>query len=115
KIFSAEAMARLEAYPWPGNVRELFNVVHQAEAFSAELEILAEDVQIPGQQSHMEPERATFKAGRAYAVESFEKSFVQDLLRKHSGNVTRAALDARKDRRTFGRLMRKYNIERDAV
>ncbi len=28
--FSAEAMARLAAYPWPGNVRELRNVVERA-------------------------------------------------------------------------------------
>ena len=115
KAFSTEAMVKLEAYSWPGNVRELFNVVHQAEAFSVAPEISAEDVQLPGEPSLSPIGPSSFKAARAYAVESFEKSFIQDLLRKHSGNVTRAAHDARKDRRTFGRLMKKYNIGRNAV
>jgi len=34
------------------------------------------------------------------------------LLRKHQGNVTRAAGEARKDRRAFGRLIKKYGIDR---
>lgn len=115
KTFSVEAMARLEAYPWPGNVRELFNVVHQAEAFSAGQEIQAEDVLLPGQEAGTQSAPSSFKAGRARAVESFEVSFIQELLRKHCGNVTRAALEAKKDRRTFGRLMKKYNIARNPV
>ena len=115
KAFSIEAQARLEAYSWPGNVRELFNVVHQAESFSENQEIQAEDVQLPGQQLQPQGSPGSFKIARAHAVESFEKSFVQNLLRKYSGNVTRAALAARKDRRTFGRLMKKYNIGRNVV
>ncbi|MGE5205796.1 MAG: sigma-54 interaction domain-containing protein [Chlamydiota bacterium] len=115
KTFSSEAMAKLEAYSWPGNVRELSNVVCQAEAFCSGPEIRADQVQLPGQPPQAQAAPPSFKAARAHVVESFEKSFIRELLRKHSGNVTRAAIDARKDRRTFGRLMKKYNIGRDAV
>ncbi|HET7871465.1 MAG TPA: sigma-54 dependent transcriptional regulator [Terriglobales bacterium] len=115
KKFSVEAMARLEAYSWPGNVRELSNIVRQAEAFAHGPEIRAEELEIPGQPLPAEATPSSFKAARAHAVELFEKSFITDLLRKHSGNVTRAAIDARKDRRTFGRLMKKYSIGRKAI
>jgi two-component system, NtrC family, response regulator GlrR len=115
KTFSAGAMARLEEYTWPGNVRELSNVVRQAETFSSGQEIREEEVRLSGQQPQAEGAPASFKAARANAVASFERSFIRELLRKHCGNVTRAAMDARKDRRTFGRLMKKYNIDREAV
>jgi two-component system response regulator GlrR len=51
-----------------------------------------------------------FRRARARAIEEFEKRYVEDLLRKHDGNVTRAALEANKDRRAFGRLKKKYKI-----
>jgi two-component system response regulator GlrR len=43
-------------------------------------------------------------------VETFERAYVTRLIEKHAGNVTRAAREARKDRRAFGRLMKKYSI-----
>jgi DNA-binding NtrC family response regulator len=48
------------------------------------------------------------------AVETFERAYVARLIEKHAGNVTRAAREARKDRRAFGRLMKKYSIPRSA-
>jgi DNA-binding NtrC family response regulator len=47
-------------------------------------------------------------------VAAFERSYVEDLLRKHGGNVTRAARAAQKERRAFGRLVKKYRIDRSA-
>jgi transcriptional regulator with GAF, ATPase, and Fis domain len=38
-----------------------------------------------------------------------------DALRKADGNVTRAARLAQKDRRVFGRLMKRYDIRRDSL
>jgi DNA-binding NtrC family response regulator len=52
---------------------------------------------------------------RAAAVANFERSYVEDLLRKHNGNVTHAAREARQDRRAFGRFIKKYNINRTAL
>jgi DNA-binding NtrC family response regulator len=43
-------------------------------------------------------------------VEAFEKSYVSRLIEKHGGNVTRAAREAQKDRRAFGRLLKKHGI-----
>jgi transcriptional regulator with GAF, ATPase, and Fis domain len=40
---------------------------------------------------------------------------VLDALRRADGNVTRAARLVQKDRRVFGRLMKRYNIRHDSV
>jgi DNA-binding NtrC family response regulator len=57
-------------------------------------------------------EPASFRAARAAAVETFERHYVADLLQQHGGNVTRAAREARKERRAFGRLVKKYGLAR---
>ena len=45
-------------------------------------------------------------------IRRFEKAYIEELLQKHFGNVTRAAVEAGKDRRAFGRLVKKYEIDR---
>ena len=44
------------------------------------------------------------------AMAEFEKAYVTEALRVHDGNITRAAAAAGKDRRAFGRLVKKYRI-----
>jgi DNA-binding NtrC family response regulator len=53
---------------------------------------------------------ASFRERRADAIASFEKRYAEELLRKHGGNIIRAAVEARKDRRAFGRLVKKYGL-----
>jgi len=57
-------------------------------------------------------EGADFREARSRAIKNFEKTYVQEMLRKNNGNVTRSALAAGKDRRVFGRLMKAYKINR---
>ena len=52
----------------------------------------------------------TFQVSKRRAIESFERTYVQDLLHTFSGNISRAAREAGKDRRAFGRLARKYGL-----
>ena len=110
KRFSAQALEALCQYAWPGNVRELENVVQQIIVFTESQTIEAKDIPVP--QLLYSEERATncFKHSKAQAVEQFERSYVNDLLRTHYGNVTRAAAAAKMDRRAFGRLVKKYQI-----
>jgi psp operon transcriptional activator len=53
--FSAEAMARIQAYDWPGNVRELRNVVERAVYRWAGLEGPIEDIQFDPFESPWRP------------------------------------------------------------
>jgi DNA-binding NtrC family response regulator len=56
---------------------------------------------------------SNFQRARQRTIESFEQRFVTEMLRKHQGNVTHAAEKAGKDRRDFGRLIKKYGINRE--
>jgi DNA-binding NtrC family response regulator len=47
------------------------------------------------------------------AIETFEAQFVSQLLHHANGNVTKAANLCGKERRAFGKLIKKYNIKRN--
>jgi two-component system response regulator GlrR len=107
KILSPGAIRKLSAYDWPGNVRELYNVVHRAVVFAADTQILPCDIATSAP-APPEEARGCFHDARARAIESFERFYVAQLLEKHAGNVTQAAREAGKERRSFGRLVKKY-------
>ena len=67
-------------------------------------------IPLPDEEEIELPARAGFQLARCKAIEAWEKHYVESLLAKHNGNVTRAAFEAGKDRRAFGRLKKKYNI-----
>jgi transcriptional regulator with GAF, ATPase, and Fis domain len=54
--------------------------------------------------------RETFRGAKLRAIQCFERDYVRQMMDKHQGNVTRAAHEAGKDRRAFGRLAKKYRI-----
>lgn len=116
---SPAALHALQGYSWPGNVRELFNVVQRAAVLSRGGPILAAHTAIPGLMAEPDAESGdvmgSFRDGRAEAIASFEKHYVEELLRRHNGNITRAAAEARKDRRAFGRLAKKYALNVKSV
>lgn len=114
--FTQSALKALTLHNWPGNVRELYNVVQRAVIASEGGRILPEHLDLPiGEHIANSDAGADFRTLRAAAVANFEKQYVEDLLRKHRGNVTHAAREARQDRRAFRRFIRKYNIDRRSL
>ncbi|HEU4795571.1 MAG TPA: sigma-54 dependent transcriptional regulator, partial [Pyrinomonadaceae bacterium] len=111
KLFTPAALRKLETHDWPGNVRELLNVVQRAAVLSEGAHILPAAISFSARESSFAQSEEDFQEGRSRAIETFEKRYVEDLLHKHRGNVTHAALEAGKDRRAFGRLKKKYSIE----
>jgi two-component system response regulator GlrR len=109
--FTASALRALQSHDWPGNVRELYNVVRRAVAFSGGSPILPAHLGL-GITAAASPSEMAFHTSKQQAIAKFEKQYVEELLRKHHGNVTHAATDAQKDRRVFGRLIKKYQIDR---
>lgn len=113
RMLSRAAIRKLQAYDWPGNVRELYNVIHRAVVSADGTEILPAHIATadpePAAEAHGE-----FRTSRARAIETFERAYVEHMLEKHHGNVTRAAKEAGKERRAFGRLVKKY-IQRDGI
>ena len=116
KILPATALHRLMQHEWPGNVRELYNVIQRADVFSPACHI---QIDALGDGAVVKPIATAsidnFREARARTIEAFERDSVVDALRRADGNVTRAARLVQKDRRVFGRLMKRYNIRPDGV
>jgi DNA-binding NtrC family response regulator len=115
RVFSPGVLSMFQQYDWPGNIRELFNVMQRAVVLSRNQQILPAHITLPGLPETEHPLPATFRHGRAQAIASFERFYVEEMLRKHHGNITRAALEAHKDRRAFGRLAKKYALSPKGV
>jgi len=123
--FSDEALAILESYPWPGNVRELQNIIERACALADGS--LVERRDLPDYVLHAEPIRTVAAAtsgesevtsvsglplseARDHWMRTLESSYLRDLLDRHDGNISAAAKAAGIDRKTFHRLVTKYQI-----
>jgi DNA-binding NtrC family response regulator len=105
---SQSAIRRLELHDWPGNVRELANVVQRAVVAAGGGPILPAHFSFDEKGPETRLGGGSFRDERNRVIARFEGQFVQDLLGRHGGNVTHAAREAGKDRRAFGRLVKKY-------
>jgi DNA-binding NtrC family response regulator len=112
KTLAAATLAKLCAMEWKGNVRELANVIQRAFVFAEGPQILPAHIQAPEAADPIPGEARSFREARARAIESFERQYVLETLHQHKGNITQAARQAGKDRRAFGRLVKRYNIDR---
>jgi DNA-binding NtrC family response regulator len=109
KWLSPVALRKLEGYDWPGNVREVSNIMHRAVLLSPGSQILPCHILLSTSDSRdLDCAPPNFRRAKSKAIEAFERQYVLDLLEKHDGNITRAAREAGKDRRAFGRLAQKY-------
>jgi DNA-binding NtrC family response regulator len=114
KLLSQPAMQKLLQYEWPGNIRELHNVLQRAVLCSPGQQIAASNIEL----SHSADQEfrtdeihgENFRSAKLRAIQCFERNYVRQMMEKHAGNVTHAALEAGKDRRAFGRLAKKYSI-----
>jgi DNA-binding NtrC family response regulator len=52
-----------------------------------------------------------FNEAKRAVVAAFERNYLQQVLRAHRGNVSRAAQSAQKERRDFGRLLKKHQLD----
>jgi DNA-binding NtrC family response regulator len=110
---------KLTAHTWPGNVRELENAMLKLCILS-ELPGLADASESPhrsGRPSHPDPiadmdTGEGFKQAKIKAINRFEKQYLQNLLTKTRGNISQASRIAKKERRTFTRLVEKHGLRR---
>jgi two-component system response regulator GlrR len=106
--FSPAAIQKMMTYQWPGNVRELKNKVKQAMVLTRNNVIGAEDLFF-----HVPVASNKFQSFRE-AKREFEKEYISQVLRISQGNISQAARLAKKDRKDFYDVMKKYNIQPDA-
>jgi DNA-binding NtrC family response regulator len=110
---SKEAMELMGGYHWPGNVRELQNVIERAVSLTDSNIIVPEDLP-----EHIrlarEPEACPSPSGSNYKIakkdwmDLFEKRYLSDLLKRHNGNISKAALEAQINRKTIHRLLKRH-------
>jgi DNA-binding NtrC family response regulator len=123
--FDDTAVQALEAYAWPGNVRELQNVVERACALADGDRVTPRDLpdyllQGGGVRSAASPSAGgptlspsgdlPLKDAKDKWMRVLEASYLRDLLERHGDNVSAAAKAAGIDRKTFHRLINKYQI-----
>lgn len=122
KPLTGDALRAALAHEWPGNVRELKSAVEQALLLSAGSEITTSDligagshqngVGLPTETIEVETP-PTFREAKERTVQAFERSFLQDALRRTGGNITRAAEAVGMYRQSFQQKMRELGITAD--
>ncbi len=121
----ATALQALEGYAWPGNVRELQNVIERACALADGDRITRADLPdylLPGAGARAPASGESagpslpaagdmpLKDAKERWMQVLETSYLRGLLERHGGNVSAAAKTAGIDRKTFHRLINKYQI-----
>jgi len=109
KKLSEAALQKLTFYDWPGNIRELENTIERAVMLSESEYIDEADILVPDNDFIRDGE--SFRESKARMIVQFERTYIQQLMATHHGNVTQAARAAKKNRRAFSELIRKYNID----
>jgi two-component system response regulator GlrR len=103
------ALKRLLAYSWPGNVRELSHAIERAVLLGNGPYITPAEIEL-GEEDRA-PQEESFQAAKARVVEQFERSYIEQILIACDGNITHAAVAAKKHRRALWELIRKHRIE----
>ncbi len=105
--FTPQSLRALERHAWPGNVRELENRVKRAV-------IMAEGTKVTPADLDLDSGPARYEGTTLREVrEAVEKEMVQRALKRHNGNVTRAAAELDVSRPTMYELMEKLEIPRE--
>ena len=103
-----------EAHRWPGNVRELSNAVQRLIVTPDR--VLGDPVAAgtsgnAGALACPAPILLPLRVARREASEAFERAYLQRVLERSQGNVTRAAAIAEVSRQMLQKLMRKHDAE----
>ncbi|MDH4197954.1 MAG: sigma 54-interacting transcriptional regulator, partial [Candidatus Aminicenantes bacterium] len=101
---SPAAFHKLQGYPWPGNVRELQHAVERAVIMS-ETQLLQ-----PGDFFFRTPEVPESSATADFNLESMEKLLIERVVKKHDGNISRAAHELGLSRAALYRRMAKHGL-----
>jgi DNA-binding NtrC family response regulator len=121
KPLTADALRACVAHEWKGNVRELRSAVEQALLLAPGSEITPADLfpaaagngGAPGPTPAPAAGGLPFREAKERMVEAFERDFLLQALRRHGGNITKAAEEVGMYRQNFQQKMRELGITAD--
>ncbi|MEE9610947.1 MAG: sigma-54 dependent transcriptional regulator [Desulfatiglandales bacterium] len=118
KGISREAMELMERYHWPGNVRELQNVMERAVSLTDSKIIVPQDLPeqirlVKNPDAFIFPAGSNYKKAKKDWMDFFEKRYLSDLLKRHNGNISKAAREAQVNRKTIHRLLKRHRLTED--
>lgn len=106
---SASAIKRMQKYHWPGNVRELQHSVERAVILSNKPTLQPEDFFFNADNAKQGKDQDELHLEK-YDLEEVEKLLIRKVLRKHGGNISKAAGDLGLTRASLYRRLEKYDI-----
>lgn len=118
KMLHPDTLRWLRAHAWPGNVRELEHLIHR-EFLLAEGNTIyyvgealhTERRGLPHDRRRLPTAAMALRDAKAHVLAEFEKDYVERLLRETGGNISAAARLAGKERRAFGKLVKKSGVD----
>jgi DNA-binding NtrC family response regulator len=120
KSLTGDALQAACRHPWKGNVRELRSAVEQAlllasgpEITPADLFGQAEPPAAPATGAAGGMPGLSFRDAKDRVVQAFERDFILQALRRHGGNITKAAEEVGMYRQNFQQKMRELGITVD--
>jgi transcriptional regulator with PAS, ATPase and Fis domain len=106
RLGGASFFHELTRHQWPGNVRELRNYIERCLAFERPLPFWEPDEDLLPAIDIKRP----LRMARRQWVDYFERRYLEEILKEHGDNVTRASRAAGVDRAHFHRLLVKARL-----
>lgn len=121
KALHPDTVAWFDQYCWPGNIRELENLICREYLLEDGAVIRFESPAFANEDRRIGIDRRRailaamdFTKAKNQVIEEFEQCYLAEMLIKAHGNVTKAAEFAGKERRAFGKLLKKYDMDKRA-
>ena len=122
KPLTPAALQACVTHQWRGNVRELRSAVEQALLLTPGAEITEADLfghappssvlgALSGEAMTADAALLSFREAKDRMVENFEREFLQRALRRHDGNITKAAEEVGMYRQNFQQKMKELGIK----
>lgn len=113
-------------YSWPGNIRQLENLIHRCFLLCGgsviDRDTVDEGVEDDPDNNDFTDITVTnvdttvsFQRAKMQVIDNFEKQYLSKLMAEYHGNVTQAAKCAQKERRAFGKLIKKHHMGRSTT